>query len=128
MPKTLKQNVFVDGRWYGPDYGSADLPSKVEVDNPGAFEDPGTGVDLRFRADDFAPDLGEGATVPNLAALARLSGGTGSTVVTIGTTDAAVDAELDNLDRDTLLTLAASRGVEVKGNESEATLRKRLRA
>lgn len=41
MPR-LMQNVHVDGKWYGPDYGNADVPSKIAgmIDNPAAWVDP----------------------------------------------------------------------------------------
>lgn len=60
MSKTLTSNVFVDGRWYGPDYPQNKATAEVldQISNPAAFADPddaevGYG-DNRVRKDDFA--------------------------------------------------------------------------
>lgn len=45
MGKTLAQNVYVDGEWYGPAYGNEDITEATAkaIENPAAFESPRTG-------------------------------------------------------------------------------------
>lgn len=66
MTKTLQRNVTVGSTTYGPSYPQND-PSGVELPDWAYEADPpesGSG-DLRFRADDFASEVGDG-DVPNL--------------------------------------------------------------
>lgn len=45
--KSLKRNVFVDGKWYGPAHGNADaVPADVasKIENPAAYEDDSDGA------------------------------------------------------------------------------------
>ena len=102
MPKTLKQNVHVDGKWYGPSYGNADLPSKIAdlIDNPAAFESPDAGIDQ--------------TPASSLDAIARsVAGGSGSSLE---------PSALDSMTRDQLLALADERGVEVGSKDNKDVL------
>lgn len=122
MPKELLQNVHVDGKWYGPDYGNATVPAAIaeKIENPAAFEAPGTGSSLAFRADDFG-----GGQVPNLAALAALGNRTGSIPVT-GPGGDELQGALDGASAADLRALAESRGIEVSSKDTKATLISKL--
>jgi hypothetical protein len=73
--KTLKANVNVGGKWYGPAYGNADVPDEIaeRITNPKAFEDPPPSV-----AELPAAGPGDFARIPAVAAeqytLAELAG------------------------------------------------------
>lgn len=64
--RKLVQNVYVNGKWYGPAYPDNEVTAEVSkaVENPGAWDGPAVtegGGDFRFRADDFGEE-----TAPNL--------------------------------------------------------------
>jgi hypothetical protein len=62
MAKALKQNVHVDGKWYGPDYPKNKVTADVldQITNPQAFEDADPAqIDMRVRADDGLEPVGE---------------------------------------------------------------------
>lgn len=110
MAKTLTSNVYVDGKWYGPNYPANKVTDEVlkAIDNPAAFESVPTGAsDLRFRADDFAATDG-------------LVGGDPPSLRVDRTPDER--AELEKLSKDELAALAEARQVDVAKSATKADL------
>lgn len=128
MPNELKQNVFVDGRWYGPDYGNATPPAKVaeKITNEAAYRAPGDDTpDLRFRSDDFGGD-----DVPNLDALGRQAAALGGTVTPAGAVVPGDEEppDLNKLKERDLRLLAAARGIAVEEGDNKKALIERIEA
>ena len=100
MAQTLKQNVFVDGEWYGPAYGNEDVSEATAkaITNKAAFESVDEGAfDLTLRDDDRAdgPDR---------------------------------EAELKAMDRDELVAEAERLGVSFPSSASKAQIVKAILA
>lgn len=120
MPKTLKRNVYVEGRWYGPAYPSAKVTDHVaaQITNEAAWsEDPGEEIfDLRFRRDDF-PDVPD----DDEAFAASLRGGEPVAPTAVKGTVYNRE-ELLKLSSDDLKDLAIKDGHDIKGRYSKEAL------